>query len=295
MTYKHQSFCLQPARFRLDGGGMYGIIPKPLWERGSPADEQNRIDLALRLWVIKTADRLIVVDTGIGDHHDELFEQRFDLRGEKDPLEKSLQTLGFSCQDVTDLVLSHLHFDHIGGIGKKDQDGNWQPVFPNARCHVHQKHYQYSLQPTARDAGSFHTSDYLPVFEIYEKNQQMVWHSGEAGDLIDLGDDVLKFRCSHGHTPWLMHPYNSQYIYLADLIPTAHHIAIAWVMGYDISPGVSTEDKKRMLEFVHQNNLKIIFEHDVDSWGAQLELDPKKGFKAQTKFAASTDLAFELN
>lgn len=294
MSAKHQSFCLQPARFRLDGGSMYGIIPKPLWEKGSPADDQNRIDLALRLWVIKTNDRLIVVDTGIGDHRDQVFEQRFDLRGDKDPLEKSLQSIGFSCLDVTDLVLSHLHFDHIGGIGKKDSSGEWVPTFPKARCHVHRQHYEYSLQPTARDTGSFHTGDYLPILEIYEKNHQMVWHSAEAGVLIDLGDDTLKYRCSHGHTPWLMHPYNSQFIYLADLVPTSHHIPIAWVMGYDISPGITTEDKKQMLQFVHQNNLKIIFEHDVDFWGAEIEPDPKKLFKLKHKFPADNTLAYKL-
>lgn len=294
MNNKHQSFCIQPARFRLDGGAMYGIIPKPLWEKNSPPDDSNRIDLALRLWVIKSADKLVVIDTGMGDHHDATFEERFDLRTEKKPLENALSSLGFKADDVTDLVLSHLHFDHIGGIGHKNAEGQWSPVFKNARCHVHRQHYEYSLQPTARDAGSFHVKDYQPVLAHYEKMKKMIWHKGESGVLIDLGAEKLEFRCSHGHTPWLMHPYDNKFIYLADLIPTAHHISLPWVMGYDIAPGRTTEDKLDTLNFVLKKGLKIIFEHDVDSWGAEIYLDEKKGFKAKEKFSAKDSLGFSL-
>jgi len=274
-------FLLQPAKFRLDGGSMYGIIPKPLWEKLSPPDELNRIDLALRLWLIQDGERLILTDTGIGDSPNEKFSKRFDVRGPENPLERSLNEIGFRCENVTDLIISHLHFDHVGGLGRQGS-----PLFPNARLHLHKNHYEYAHNPTARDTGSFHSQVFDPLIDWYEQHNQIVWHQGLQGELIPLSDGPLMFRCSHGHTPFLMHPYNKDYIYLADLIPTAHHIHIPWVMAYDISPGETTKDKQNFLEFIQEKNLTLIFEHDVDSWGATIETDIKKGFKASQIFKA---------
>lgn len=288
LTPKH--FLLQPARFRLDGGSMYGIIPKPLWEKFSPPDELNRIDLALRLWLIQDGERLILTDTGIGASMDPKFQERFDIRGPDNPLEECLQALQFKAEDVTDLIISHLHFDHVGGLGK-----GTSPIFPNAKLHLHKKHFDYAHNPTARDAGSFHTQYFDPLIQWYQQSGQVIWHSEEQGELLQLSDGPLMYKCSHGHTPYLMHPYNKNYIYLADLIPTAHHIRIPWVMGYDIAPGRTTQDKQDFLEFIQQKDLTIIFEHDVDSWGSKVGLDPKKGFRASETFQALESSAHSLN
>lgn len=278
----------------LDGGAMFGIIPKPMWSKVHPADEQNRIDLALRLWCIKTEDKLVVVDTGIGDYHDEKFNTMFNVRGEDSPLEKSLQSLGFTSKDVTDLVISHLHFDHAGGIGLKDGD-SWVPAFPNAKLHLHKSHYEYSLNPTERDAGSFHTKNYLPIIDYYKEKAQLVWHEGEEGTLIDFGSDKLQFKCSFGHTPFLMHPFTSEYIYLADLIPTSNHVHVPWVMGYDIEPGVTTKYKRIFLDLVMEKNLKVIFEHDPNFSSSKIFKNEKGKYICEAPGIALSEPAYLIS
>jgi glyoxylase-like metal-dependent hydrolase (beta-lactamase superfamily II) len=280
--------------FKLDGGAMYGIIPKPLWDKKHPADDLNRVDLALRLWVLKSSDRLVVVDTGIGDYHDEKFNKNFDVRSDNSPLEQALNKLGFSCDEVTDLVISHLHFDHVGGIGVKDENGAWQPAFKNAHCHVHEEHLNYAHNATARDQGSFHTQNFDPILEIYKEAGRIHLYSGKEGTLFELDETPLNFRCSFGHTPWLMHPYTDEFIYLADLIPTGNHIHIPWVMGYDISPGVTTKDKEDFLAFIKEKDLKVIFEHDPVNWGAKIEELKPGRFGASESFAAKEKLAYFL-
>lgn len=294
MQSSTEYFCLEPANFRLDGGAMFGIIPKPLWNKVHPSDDQNRIDLALRLLLIKTANKLILIDTGIGDFNGEKFDSRFDVRGDDRPLEKSLAAIGFSTDDVTDLILSHLHFDHVGGIGEI-VDGQMKPIFKKAKCHVHKDHYKYAHNSSERDAGSFHCQNFDPVLDWYEVQNQMVWHRGSEGTIIDLKDDPIKFKCSNGHTPFLMHPYDSKFIYLADLIPTSNHVHIPWVMGYDINPGTTTQDKREFSDFIVKNNLKVIYEHDPLFWGGEVEMSargpiPKRNFEIKEGLAYKIDL-----
>lgn len=280
-----KNYCIAPGLFKLDGGAMYGIIPKPLWNKVSPADELNRIDLDLRLWLITSQDRIILVDTGIGDYHGEVFDERFSVRQEKNPLELVLNKLNLSLSDITDLVISHLHFDHIGGLSTKTENGH-KCLFPNAQIHLHKAHYEYSLKPTQRDSGSFHSHIFKGVIEQLASEKRINWLTGNEGEILkyDNGTKNLNFKCSFGHTPYLVHPYNEQFIYLADLIPTSNHISIPWVMGYDISPGISTENKVEFLNFVMDKDLKIIFEHDPKFWGAKVKLDEKRGYMPSELF-----------
>ncbi|MFT6070432.1 MAG: glyoxylase-like metal-dependent hydrolase (beta-lactamase superfamily II) [Bacteriovoracaceae bacterium] len=268
------NYILESGQFMLDGGAMFGIIPKPLWSRVHAADESNRIDLSLRLWCIKTDERLIVTDTGIGDYHHDNFNTMFNVRVSTSPLEKSLEAVGFKADDVTDLIISHLHFDHVGGLGKKDGDA-FSPVFQNATLHLHKDHYNYALNPTERDAGSFHVKNFSTLIDFYDSKKKLTWHEGEEGVLLSLGKTDLRFKCSFGHTPYLMHPYSDKYIYLADLIPTSNHVHVPWVMGYDIEPGVTTKYKREFLDFVIKRDLKIIFEHDPKFWGSKIEKNEK--------------------
>ncbi len=280
-----KKYILEPGFFRLDGGAMFGIIPKPLWNKVAPADELNRIDLSLRLYLLQTKDRLILVDTGIGDYHGDKFDQRFAVEGGDSPLEKALEEAGHKSDEVTDLVISHLHFDHVGGIGKM-VSGEMVPVLPKARCHLHQDHYQYALNPTDRDSGSFHKSNFEPIIAFYRNQGLLRMHQGEEGELMNLNEEQsLRFKCSHGHTPFLMHPYDNEYIYLADLIPTSNHISIPWVMGYDIAPGETTRNKKEFLDFIIDKGLKIIFEHDPLYYAATVIINDKKQYSFGERFA----------
>ena len=281
---------LHPAVFKLDGGAMFGIIPKPLWSKAIPADEQNRILMSLRVMLIQTAHKNILVDTGIGDYHGEKFDDRFGVKGKKNPLlENLLNNFGLRPDDITDLIVTHLHFDHVGGLGSGEHEDH-TIIFPKATLHVHKKHFAYALKPTARDSGSFHSQYFRPLLESADKAGKIHWVEGEEGEILCDGEDVLKVRCSHGHTPWLLHPYDEKFIYMADLVPTSHHVSIPWVMGYDISPGRTTEDKKEFYQFIMKNNLTMVFEHDLNFWGAKVKAKGTEDFEVAEKFTVtSTD------
>lgn len=274
---------LHPAVFKLDGGAMFGIIPKPLWSKQIPADEMNRIQLSLRVMLIQTSSRNILIDTGIGDYHGDKFDDRFGVIGPKNPLVESLKNhFNLNPEDITDLIVTHLHFDHVGGLGKEGPEH--LEVFPKARFHLHRQHYDYALNPTLRDSGSFHAQYFKPLIEKADKKGRIHWLSGEEGDVLKDGTDEIRFKCSHGHTPFLVHPYDEKFIYMADLVPTSAHIPVPWVMGYDISPGITTLDKVRFYEFVLKNNLTIIFEHDMKFWGAKIRQMSAVDFTADEKF-----------
>jgi glyoxylase-like metal-dependent hydrolase (beta-lactamase superfamily II) len=279
-------YVLHPAVFKLDGGAMFGIIPKPLWSKVIPADELNRIEMSLRVMLIRTGSRNILIDTGIGDYHGEKFDSRFGVQGNKNPLITLLKDhFNLTPHDITDLIVSHLHFDHIGGLGT--DEAQHVCLFPNATLHIHRQHYDYALNPTARDAGSFHAHYFRPLIEQAETMGKVHWLSGESGELLSDGKDVIKFRCSHGHTPHLMHAFDENFIYMADLVPTSHHVPVPWVMGYDIAPGITTENKIEFYQFIIKNQLTMIFEHDINFWGSKVEQKGATDFIVKDPRAAS--------
>lgn len=278
-------FILHPAVFKLDGGAMFGIIPKPLWSKKIPADELNRIQLSLRVMLIQTKSRNILIDTGIGDYHGEKFDDRFGVVGEKNPLIDALQkNIGLKASDITDLIVSHLHFDHIGGLGGNEQQSL---LFPDATLHIHRQHYDYALNPTMRDTGSFHQEYFRPLIEEADKKGKVHWIDGREGLVLDDHGDKIFFKCSFGHTPWLLHAYDENFIYMADLVPTSAHIPIPWVMGYDINPGQTTIDKAEFYQFIIDKNLTMVFEHDINVWGAKIK--PKgHDYEAQEAFLVTS-------
>jgi hypothetical protein len=170
----------------------------------------------------------------------------------------------------------------VGGLG---QDGEkHQGLFPNATLHIHRQHYDYALNPTLRDTGSFHSQHFRPLIEMAEKEGRVHWLDGEEGTVLKDGADEIRFKCSHGHTPWLVHPYDQKFIYMADLVPTSAHIAVPWVMGYDINPGRTTIDKVEFYKFIIENNLTMIFEHDMNIWGAKIKQKSENDFEALEKY-----------
>lgn len=289
LLMKTKYFCLEPARFKLDGGAMFGIIPKPLWNKVHPADDLNRIELALRLILVQDGDKNILIDTGIGDYHGEKFDQRFAIVGKASPLELALAQIGLKPDDITDLIISHLHFDHVGGIGKF-VDGKIEPILKKATIHLHKSHYEYSKNPSERDAGSFQIEYFEPILKWYQEHNQIHFVDQLEGSLVGR----FNYKCSMGHTPFLLHAYDDQMIYMADLIPTSNHVHIPWVMGYDISPAVTTVDKRNFLKLISEKNLVMIFEHDPLFFGATIKKDIKGEFICDQKFDYKNKSAYSI-
>lgn len=264
-------FSIIPSEFKLDGGAMFGIIPKPLWSKKIPSDELNRIKMALRVLLVQTAGRIILIDSGIGDYHEQKFNDRHGVSKEISPLASILLSeLNISAEQVTDIIPSHLHFDHVGGFIKL-ADGKVKPVFPNATLHLHKEHYRYSLSPTIRDTGSFQTEYFQPIIDFYINNSQINWLSAEEGEILQDGNYSLQYKCSHGHTPYHVHPFDERMIFMGDLLPTHSHLPLAWVIGYDMQPGVVPQERLSFYQFIERQNLTMIFDHDLEFWGSKLE------------------------
>ncbi|MEK6625941.1 MAG: MBL fold metallo-hydrolase, partial [Bdellovibrionota bacterium] len=182
-------WCVRPGTFRLDGGAMFGIIPRPLWQKTAPPDQDNRINLALRLWLIKTSNKVILVDTGIGDYHGPKFDGRFAVVGGQDPIKTALREAeNLSPEDITDVVISHLHFDHAGGLTHLTQNATICSRFPMAHLHLHRQHYEYALKATERDAGAFHQNYFGPVIQDHEARGLISWHQGNSGIILSDHD-----------------------------------------------------------------------------------------------------------
>ncbi len=274
-----KSYLIHPATFKLDGGAMFGIIPKPLWSRKVESDEDNRIPMALRVVLIQTENKNILIDTGIGTYHPEKFQGQFAIKGEDNHVISCLKMHGLDPDDITDIIITHLHFDHVGGLGNKDK-----PLFKKATLHLQKDHFEYGKSPTQRDKGSFHSHYFLPLIEFYQKNNQVHFLTELSGEILKDGEDIIRYETSFGHTPYMIHPIFDGHIYMADLVPMSHHISIPWVMGYDINPGETTIQKERFYKIIMQDNLKMIFEHDIDIWGGHLGIDNKNRYTLSEEF-----------
>ena len=269
-----KKFVLHPAKFKLDGGAMFGIIPKPLWEKKITPDEFNRINMSLRIAYIETENKKILIDTGIGDYHPEKFEYQFDIRSDNAPIVNILKkNFNVTPEEITDIILSHLHFDHVGGLGSGENGTDI--IFENAILHIHKNHYEYALAPTQRDSGSFQAHYFTHLIKSYMEKNQVHFIDGIEGEILADGKDKIDFLTSFGHTPHMIHPIFDNYIYMADLVPMSHHISVPWVMGYDIEPGVTTQYKEKFYKVIQQKKLKMIFEHDDELIGGELGVDER--------------------
>ncbi|MBI1221649.1 MAG: MBL fold metallo-hydrolase [Bacteroidetes bacterium] len=245
--------------FKLDGGAMFGVVPKVLWNKLNPADENNLCNWAMRCLLVENGNRLILIDTGIGDKQDDKFFHYYYLSGDQ-TLENSIRAKGFSPEDVTDVFLTHLHFDHVGGAVKwnKNRDG-LVCRFPNATYWSHEKHWKHALAPNPRERASFLRENILP---IEEAGQLKFLRSGE--ELIP----GFSFIEVNGHTESMMLPkinYKGRtVIYMADLIPSRHHVPVNYVMGYDIRPLDTMKERLKIHEEALQHDYIYFFEHDPE-------------------------------
>jgi glyoxylase-like metal-dependent hydrolase (beta-lactamase superfamily II) len=243
--------------FKLDGGAMFGVVPKAIWQKTNPADANNLCTWAMRCLLVENENQLTLIDTGIGNKQDEKFFRHYYLHGD-DSMDKSLNSLGFSLTDVTDVFLTHLHFDHVGGAVIREQD-KLMPTFKNATYWSNEKHWQWAVEPNAREKASFLKENILPIQE-----------SGQL-KFIDEVEDVqfqkdIKISFAYGHTDAMMLPkinYKGKtLVYMADLLPSVGHLPLPYVMAYDMFPLKTLTEKQVFLEEAVDKGYVLYLEHD---------------------------------
>ncbi|MHB1921484.1 MAG: MBL fold metallo-hydrolase [Chitinophagaceae bacterium] len=271
-------YSIETGRFKLDGGAMFGVVPKSIWQKFHPADENNMCTWSMRCLLIEEGNRLILIDTGIGEKQDERFFSHYYL--EKDQtLEKSLRTYGFHPHDITDVFLTHLHFDHCGGSVERKGD-QLVPAFPRATYWSNELHWNWATLPNEREKASFLRENIFPI----QQSGQLKFIPVEEGIAFF---DQMAIRFVDGHTKAMMLPqitYKGQtLIYCADLFPSIGHLPIPYVMAYDMFPLTTLQEKKVFLEEALLNNYILFFEHDPAIECCQLE-KTDRGIRAAEKF-----------
>jgi glyoxylase-like metal-dependent hydrolase (beta-lactamase superfamily II) len=271
-------YSINTGYFKLDGGAMFGVVPKSMWQKLNPPDENNMCSWAMRCLLIEDGDRLILVDNGMGNKQNEKFFGHYYLHGD-DTLESSLAKNGFSKDDITDVFLTHLHFDHCGGSIERDGD-KLIPAFKNATYWSNESHWQWAVNPNDREKASFLKENILPIEQ-----------SGKL-KFIDVKDGVafsenIKVRLMNGHTEAMMLPqinYNGKTIvFMADLLPSVAHIPIPYIMAYDTKPLQTLQEKKAFLKQAQQEDHILFFEHDPKIECCTLQLT-EKGIRSKETF-----------
>jgi glyoxylase-like metal-dependent hydrolase (beta-lactamase superfamily II) len=249
-------FQIETGRFRLDGGAMFGVVPKPLWSKTNPPDDRNRIELASRALLAVGHGRVILVDNGNGSKFTEKQRDIYHLDLSRFDLLSSLHSAGYRASDITDVVLTHLHFDHAGGSTYKE-NGKLLPTFPHARYYVQKAQWEQALHPTEKDRASFFTDDFLPL----EEYRLIEFIEGECDLFPHISLLVL-----NGHTAAQQVPKISDgtttLLFSCDLFPTTAHIPLPYIMAYDLRPLVTLEEKKKILHDATENDWILFFEHD---------------------------------
>jgi len=267
--------------FKVDGGAMFGVIPKALWSRVYPSDSNNLIVLTLRSLLVETDGHLILVDTGWGDKQDDKFFRHVYLHNGEGLLE-GLHNRGYKPEDITDVVLTHLHADHCGGCYRKGKIRNvFEPVFPNATWHVSRAQWEWAVKNNIREEDSFLEENIKPIAESGKLNLV------EADCELFTGFEV---RICYGHTPGLMIPFlrykDKTLVYTGDLIPTVAHIPPVWNMSYDIESLKTIDEKQKVLNEALEKNYILVFQHDENIECCTVEMTTK-GIRAGRKFAFS--------
>jgi glyoxylase-like metal-dependent hydrolase (beta-lactamase superfamily II) len=278
-----QLHIIETGLFKLDGGGMFGVVPKSLWQRTNPADDNNMCTWAMRCMLIEDGDQLILIDNGIGDKQDAKFFSHFYLHGEAS-LNSSLKQAGFQPSDITDMFLTHLHFDHCGGgvVWKDAAQTKLEMKFPNAKYWSNEDHWKWATEPNAREKASFRKENILPMQEgghIHFANK------GEKSPFSQFDIEYVD-----GHTDKQMLPKikykDKTIVFAADLLPSIGHIPLPYVMGYDTRPLLTLTEKEKFLKEAADNNYILFLEHDSKNECCTLK---------QTEKGVRLDKTFKLN
>jgi len=266
---------VEAGMFKLDGGAMFGVVPKRMWDRMNPADDENLCVWTMRSILIETGDRKILVDTGIGFKQGDKFRSHFDPHGPE--VEASLSEQGIGAEEITDVFITHFHFDHVGGALMHDKKGRIVPTFPNATYWSNEPHYDYAFAPNPREKASFLLENFVPLkqqgvlkFIDYQK-EDVPWLPG------------LAVRFVEGHTDaqmlLLIDQHDKKYLYAADLIPSKWHIRLPYIMAYDMQPILTLEEKERVLTECVEEDRMLIFEHDPVTEVGSIQRTPQGRFQ----------------
>ncbi len=264
---------LEFGRFRLDGGAMFGVVPRVLWERIHPPDEMNRIEMALRCLLIEVEDRQVLIDTGFGEGRSEKFRRIYDFQGSGNFIDDALRAAGTSRDRITDVILTHLHFDHCGG-STTDKEAAPEPTFPNARYYIQKRQLNHARSNLERDRASYLPEDYEPLISagVAEVNDGP-W---------ELRPGIDTIICD-GHTPGMqlvrVQDAGQTLLYAADLVPLASHFYLPWIMAYDLHPVTTLQEKRRILTQASEEGWIFFFEHDPFRATGKVRLT-EKGFVA---------------
>ncbi|MCY1491367.1 putative quorum-quenching lactonase YtnP [compost metagenome] len=275
---------IEAGNFKLDGGAMFGVVPKTIWNKTNPADENNLIDIAARCLLIEEGNRLILIDTGMGDKQSEKFFGYYSLWGNHS-IDKSLAKYGFHRDDITDVFMTHLHFDHCGGSVQwnKDKTG-YEVAFKNAKFWTNDNHWEWATKPNPREKASFLTENIIPM----QESGQLEFIKRPEGDLLknsELGFDIF---FADGHTEKMMIPKiqhkDKTICFMADLLPTAGHLPLPYVMGYDTRPLLTLPEKAKFLMEAAENNYYLFLEHDAHNQIITVE-NTEKGVRLKEVFS----------
>jgi glyoxylase-like metal-dependent hydrolase (beta-lactamase superfamily II) len=277
---------VETGNFKLDGGAMFGVVPKSLWTKTNPADSNNMIDIAARSLLIEDGERLILIDTGLGDKQSEKFFSYY-YRWGAHSLDNSLKQHGFHRDDITDVFMTHLHFDHCGGSVKwnKDRTG-YEPAFKNATYWSNERHWQWATQPNRREQASFLKENILPM----EESGQLKFVVDPKSDFSKANELDFGIFFADGHTEKQMIPhinYNGKTIvFMADLLPTAGHLPLPFVMGYDTRPLLTLPEKEKFLAAAADNNYYLFLEHDAHNQIITVK-NTEKGVRLNASFTCN--------
>ena len=268
---------IETGNLKLDGGAMFGVVPKSMWSKVYPADENNLANWSMRCLLIETEDRKILIDNGIGDKQDAKFLSHYYLNGD-DTLEGSLKKAGLGFEDITDMVLTHMHFDHCGGSVKYNDDkSGFELTFPNATYWTSRKQYDWAVNPNRREKASFLKENILPIEE-----------SGHLKLIEEEGEYIpgMEFKMYNGHTDGQVIPHikvnGKTVVYTADLMPSTAHIPMPWIMSYDTRPLQTLKDRERFYKEALENDYILFFEHDIYNEACTLQDTPKGARLAKT-------------
>ena len=275
---KYKLKILTSGFFRLDGGAMFGIIPKVLWQKTNPPDDANRIKLSTRHLLLESSSKKIIIDAGMGTKWDEKLKKIYAV-DESYSLARALNDAGLSFENITDVILTHLHFDHAGG-STESIDGKFIPAFPNAKYYVQRENFEWAMNPTEKDKGSFVKNDYVPLVEegvlnFINGNEQF--------------DDEIDFIVTNGHTIGQqlvkISDSSNTILFCADLVPTISHIPVPYLMGYDVQPLITVKEKNEILPLAAKENWKLFFGHDPEFAFATVK-QTDKGVREAERFTS---------